>query len=204
MWQTRTKAEANGRILKLSLEDANGPLPFSEVLHLWQNDVNFRGYFNSQLAAAPFEAFRWETPALMLASLALPFECVLLNSPELTRMPDRAAFADYFQSPTENNIAVFPNLGKDALLVVPCPVGPLLAYGHLATFVRSAPEEQQQALWQEVGKAVADRLSPTPLWLNTAGAGVSWLHVRLDSRPKYYGYAAYKSPPVTDYPPPNR
>ncbi|MGI9175867.1 MAG: DUF6940 family protein [Rhodothermales bacterium] len=24
------------------------------------------------------------------------------------------------------------------------------------------------------------------MWLSTAGGGVSWLHVRLDSRPKYY------------------
>jgi len=27
---------------------------------------------------------------------------------------------------------------------------------------------------------------------STAGAGVSWLHVRLDDRPKYYGFKPYK------------
>jgi hypothetical protein len=27
---------------------------------------------------------------------------------------------------------------------------------------------------------------------STAGAGVSWLHVRLDDRPKYNGYAPYR------------
>jgi hypothetical protein len=31
-----------------------------------------------------------------------------------------------------------------------------------------------------------------PVWLSTAGAGVSWLHVRLDDRPKYYGYRPYQ------------
>ena len=36
------------------------------------------------------------------------------------------------------------------------------------------------------------RLSAKPVWLSTAGAGVSWLHVRLDDRPKYYGYAPYR------------
>ncbi|MFL6237620.1 MAG: DUF6940 family protein [Thermoanaerobaculia bacterium] len=25
------------------------------------------------------------------------------------------------------------------------------------------------------------------------GAGVSWLHVRLDDRPKYYGYGPYRT-----------
>ena len=30
-----------------------------------------------------------------------------------------------------------------------------------------------------------------PLWVSTAGLGVSWLHVRLDARPKYYRHDAY-------------
>jgi len=30
-------------------------------------------------------------------------------------------------------------------------------------------------------------------WLSTSGLGVGWLHVRLDSRPKYYTYEPYKS-----------
>jgi hypothetical protein len=30
------------------------------------------------------------------------------------------------------------------------------------------------------------------VWLSTAGAGVPWLHVRLDDAPKYYGHAAYR------------
>ena len=39
----------------------------------------------------------------------------------------------------------------------------------------------------------SDGVSPgaMPTWLSTAGMGVSWLHVRLDSQPKYYGFAAY-------------
>lgn len=34
-------------------------------------------------------------------------------------------------------------------------------------------------------------LNDAPIWLNTAGAGVPWLHIRLDSRPKYYRYQPY-------------
>ena len=30
-------------------------------------------------------------------------------------------------------------------------------------------------------------------WLSTAGMGVYWLHVRVDSRPKYYRYQGYKT-----------
>jgi hypothetical protein len=58
--------------------------------------------------------------------------------------------------------------------------------------MRQAPEQQKHALWKLVGAAMQHRLGIKPVWLSTAGAGVSWLHVRLDDRPKYYGYAPYR------------
>ena len=72
------------------------------------------------------------------------------------------------------------------------PSGPLSAYGHIGAFVRHAPEPQRHALWERVGAAMQRRVGTKPVWLSTAGAGVSWLHVRLDDRPKYYGYAPYR------------
>ncbi len=78
------------------------------------------------------------------------------------------------------------------MLVAPAPQGPPRAYAHLAVFARHAPASQQDALWQAVGHAVADRLATEPLWLSTSGLGVGWLHVRLDERPKYYTYAPYR------------
>jgi len=47
--------------------------------------------------------------------------------------------------------------------------------------------------WKLVGGAMERRLGPRPVWLSTAGGGVAWLHVRLDDRPKYYGYAQYRN-----------
>ena len=41
-----------------------------------------------------------------------------------------------------------------------------------------------------------DRLHRSPeetTWLSTSGLGVYWLHVRLDSYPKYYTYRPYKA-----------
>jgi hypothetical protein len=48
---------------------------------------------------------------------------------------------------------VFPNLGGDAIMVVPCPFTSPSAYGHLAAFVRQAPEAQWHALWRGDGSA---------------------------------------------------
>ena len=89
-------------------------------------------------------------------------------------------------------MVTFPNLGNDAVLVVPTPVGPSAAYVHLAAFVRHAPPAQVHELWRAVGAAVASRLSVKPMWVSTAGMGVAWLHVRLDDRPKYYGFTEYR------------
>ena len=125
-----------------------------------------------------------------------PFECVLLDSPALARKPDPNAFAEHFGNAAPNEIVLaFPNLGHDALLVVPCPNAEPSIYGHLATFVRGAPEPQKHSLWELVGKVMEEKLGPVPVWLSTAGAGVSWLHVRLDKRPKYYGFGPYRNLP---------
>ena len=40
--------------------------------------------------------------------------------------------------------------------------------------------------------AMDSRVGARPIWLSTAGHGVAWLHVRLDSRPKYYLHAPYR------------
>ena len=86
----------------------------------------------------------------------------------------------------------FPNLGRDAVMVVPCPVGDPSIYGHLASFIRNAPESQLHRFWIAIADAMNQRISARPVWLSTAGMGVSWLHVRLDDRPKYYGYAPFR------------
>ena len=169
-----------------------GRLPSRRLLCAWQGDDGFRSLFNDALADSPFAAFRWETPPVTQATLARPFEFVLLDSPGLARRPDSEAFAEYFGGAGEAEVVVFPNLGGDAIMVVPCPVAAPSAYGHLGAFVRGVPDRQRHALWQSIGQAMERRIGARPVWLSTAGAGVSWLHVRLDDRPKYYGFGPYK------------
>ena len=191
MWTARSTPLSNRRGLRFAVEFDSRPATVDEVLRGWQGDAGFRSLFNALLADAPFAEFRWETPAVTTATLARPFEFVLLGSPGLARAPDPEAFAEHFTG-TDDEVAVFPNLGGDAILVVPRPVVEPSAYGHLAAFVRLAPESQRQALWQAIGKAMTRRIGAKPVWLSTAGAGVPWLHVRLDDRPKYYGFGPYR------------
>jgi hypothetical protein len=191
MWSAKSEQLADGRGMRFALAIDSRPASFADVLCGWQDHPDFRSLFNALLADAPFTGFRWETPPVTAGTVTRPFECVLLDSPDLAPRPEPEAFAEHFAG-AEEGVVSFANLGGDAVLVVPCPVAAPLAYGHLAAFVRLAPEEQRHALWRLVGEAMARRVGAKPVWLSTAGVGVSWLHMRLDDRPKYYSYGPYR------------
>lgn len=190
MWSFHRKelTPVHGVHFQLTRDDRTAT--YVDVLTAWQDDASFRTFFNTLLAESPYSAFRWETPPVTTTSLSRPFEFVLLDSPTLNRRPDQRAFSGHFKS-ARSSVIVFPNISGDAQMVVPCPVADVSVYGHLAAFVRGAPAAQRDALWQAVGATLGQRIGDRPVWLSTAGAGVAWLHVRLDERPKYYGYAAY-------------
>lgn len=193
MWVARSERLSNGRGSKFAVERESSPVPYSDVLALWQSDAEFRAFFNTLLANVPYSAFRWETPPITTATATRPFEFVVLDAPDLAARPDADAFDEHFAAAaTGETVVAFPNLGGNAILVAPCPLSSESAYGHLAAFVRNAPEMQRHALWSLVGSAMQRRLGTAPVWLSTAGAGVSWLHVRLDDQPKYYGHTPYR------------
>lgn len=179
------------RTLRFRVRSDGRQLTWNEVLALWQESVAFRAAFVNVLAAAPFEAFRWETPGITARDLTAPFEFVLIETPELLTAADPTPFEEHFQRAGGASVVTFQNLGGDAELVVPCPLAGNAAYAHLAAFVRAAPEGQQHDFWKEASRAMARRLDHRRVWLSTAGGGVAWLHVRLDDKPKYYAHRPY-------------
>lgn len=193
-WDFVTTREAAGRVRKTRVVSDNAPLTWRQVIALWQQHAAFRRHYGKTLADVPFAAFYWETPAITAATLDRSFEHVCVDAPALAGIrPDAEAFAEHFDTHCDaDGVVAFDNLGGDARLIVPCPLGTLEQYTHLAGFVRLASAEQQNAFWRRLGQAVASRVSDRPLWVSTSGAGVHWLHARLDSRPKYYTYAAYR------------
>jgi Family of unknown function (DUF6940) len=174
-----------------SLLDQGGhALARAQVFSLWSDSRPFRQFWIAGLREVGFDSYCWECPPTTAKNLAQPFECVFVSSPLLARLPpDPEPFSEHFG---ENCEAVsFESLGKDALLIAPCPAAAPANFSHLASFVATASEGRQEALWSAVGQALEKRISARPLWLSTAGLGVAWLHVRLDSRPKYYRHAQY-------------
>lgn len=196
MWRMIRKELQPGRVEQYHIVTAGGSImSYAQVVECWRCDPDFAEFFSGQLASSGFAAFLWETPPVTRASIHRPFECVLVDSPALaSAVPDTTAFAEHFKSGSFHEMVSFDSLGGDARLVSPCPLPPITACTHLAVFLRKAPAAAVVQLWQEVSAAVTEALSDQPLWISTCGLGVYWLHVRLDSFPKYYRYTPYQSP----------
>ena len=183
IWQANLIETPPGYGLRLTVTLHQRPATFRELVTAWQSDASLREIWSEALAGVAFPGFRWECPPITAASVDRNFECVLLRSDTLSRQPESGPFAEFFTTARGASVVGFPSLGGDAFLIAPCPLAEASVYPHLASFLRGAPPEQIHALWERVAQEVLARLSERPLWLSTAGHGVAWLHVRLDSRP---------------------
>lgn len=185
-----------GRVWQLTARGTEpAPLSCASFLRQLACDGALQDGLTRALAAAPFAALFWECRPLSRATLNEAFECVLVDAPALARLSsERGPFAAQLDRDPQALVAIFPNLGHDALLVAPTGHGSRATpapYAHLAAFCRTAPAAEQRALWSTVAQAALDRVRETPFWLSTSGLGIAWLHVRLDERPKYLTWAPY-------------
>jgi hypothetical protein len=188
-----TRTALDRGTVRWSLARANGTaLTFADVIALWRNDAAFRVFWSQCLREVAFAAYCWECPPLTPRTVRRPFECVLVDSPELVDADaDPMPFAAHFR--LRKPVVVFDNLGRDAVLIAPCPTSAYAEYAHLARFLATAEHAQIDALWKTLGETAATHRGEYSLWISTAGPGVAWLHIRLDRQPKYYRHAAYRA-----------
>lgn len=159
-------------------------------------DAGCRLALSRTLAEHRFPGFFFETPPIDESLAGIESEFVLVSSAAVAGLrADPQPFAAPLAA-AAGPVICTPNLSGDAWLVVPRQQGPAAAYAHLARFLREGPPAQVDAMWAALGSAVlrwrASRAER--LWVSTSGLGVSWLHLRLDTRPKYYSYGPYRRP----------
>ena len=193
MYSATVQDNQKDKVLIIKLFGRDDKLTYRQILQLWRDDEIFRSFYIDFVKTVDYEAYRWETPCVSNSTIDSIFECVFVSNPSLDRPANLSAFVNQFQDlDPQTQVISFPNLGGDATLIVPTKQTDTSAYSHLRTFTRDAPTLQQHTVWQEVGRLMLENMSDKNIWLNTAGGGVPWLHIRLDSRPKYYWYAPYK------------
>ena len=151
------------------------------------------------IAGAPWDGVFWECAPVLGTALDAAFEWVLLESRAVARLrADASPFSAPMVATAAKGVAVFENLGGDAVLVAPCPGAAEEQCAHLVAFLRTATPSRRSALWHATSLAARAQLArhpQQPLWLSTSGLGVSWLHIRLDVQPKYYTYAPFRVAP---------
>jgi len=188
MWTASRSGTGSTELIKL-FQNAE-QLTFKEFFGLLQDDQNFARWYTELLKSSSLTSYFWEYPPLTTSSFGCGMEFVLIDAPALGRMrPDTEAFRSHFFG---EEVAIFQNLGGDATLIAPSPADSSPGYAHLAAFLYEAPASQVRAIWQSVGRTISKSLSDKPIWLSTSGLGVAWLHIRLDSSPKYYQHQPYK------------
>ncbi len=160
----------------------------------------------------PFKAAMWEAIPLSRARFRdTPFAFILAESRSLETMePDSHAFDEH--KPTDGAlVSTFYNLGNDALLISPVKLRQEDSdadYTHIKVFMsRNGKTEKLQArqVWKQLGEELQRLLdnpftsNDQPLWVSTSGLGIGWLHLRIDSRPKYYTFHPFRTFPPKEH-----
>lgn len=184
---------------KVCSDEDGTALLWRDALNLCENcDNGFEEGLCRALRSCPFDDFYWECSPVSSQTVSSPFEFVLINARGALRRRRVCPtdFSEHLSNARGQFCTAFPNLGGDAMLVVPTQqprIHPSV-YGDLASFVRGAQQAQIAALWHQVRLTMLEALRgfpDVPLWLTTDGNGVPWLHVRLDLKPKYVKHRPY-------------
>lgn len=183
-------------------------LSFIQVFQLMKDsDECFMRSFTKLFFDFGFESVFFECTPINFELLSIKiFEFVLIPAPSLNDITaDILPFSSQLSSKDCQNkdVVSFNNLAGDAKLVVPCYKTNynINSYSHLQRFMRSASKRQILNLFSAVSETAMAVLNARKkldnknqnLWISTSGLGVYWLHVRLDSKPKYYNYINYKN-----------
>ena len=193
--------QLDGGIVKFTILDSESRLQMTYddfINYLIGENGEFRHELTLTLQSLPVDAYFWECINVSNKNLNKLFEFVIVPATELSGIrADISAFENLMSSCGDRKALAFPNLGRDAILVAPCPSTTLTHdFAHLANFLRTADDHSIDIFWKVVGQTLQQVLSTRDdakkLWLSTSGLGVPWLHVRLDDRPKYYNFLEYK------------
>ena len=141
------------------------------------------------------ESYFFECPPVLSLEDAhtKDFEFVIIPAPELENCgparPDM--FSEHFLGLAP--FVAFLSLNKDSVLVSPKPSPENLSFGqHLCSYMRNVSAEEGGQFLEYVGKSLLETAKSKKVYLSTSGLGVYWLHMRLDSKPKYYHHLPYR------------
>ncbi|KLL05465.1 MAG: hypothetical protein MRERV_1c166 [Mycoplasmataceae bacterium RV_VA103A] len=189
------KSIISNNTIKYTVNSESGKLTYRDFINILKvKDENFLRTFRDELnrASAEMSAYFWECVPVSSNTIDKEFEFVLVKSEALNSIrQDYSSFQEHFRKSSDNQAVSFLSFSGDTL-IVPVPKG--ADYKNISKFTDNSRMEQWETLWQKVGEKMEENLinaNGATRWLSTSGLGISYLHVRIDRRPKYYSHQEY-------------
>ena len=131
---------------------------YRQFLNKIQDEESFRREFINVLKNSRFKTYFFETPKVTKQSLDDKFEFILSAADGLKNVnADKDTFQDYFLKCKDSPVITFPNLGNNAVLVVPCPLeggSKLEQYSSIGPFMRNIDLKQVNQFWIEAARTM--------------------------------------------------
>jgi hypothetical protein len=115
------------------------------------------------------------------------YQEVFIESQSLNNLTQNyTPFLEHINNSQEKYVIVFNNLSGDTRLLIPKPIKNK-DFTTIKDFIDNASETQQVHFWKQVALEIHDMLKHhDKIYVSTHGTGIYYLHLRLDTYPKYY------------------
>lgn len=143
----------------------------------YPNDIKKRFFYETSFCSKNFDSIYEEN-------------FIESNSLENIAEQNYHPYDEYIKTSNNVNAVAFPNLTGDTILVIPMPKSGK-TYTTMKDFSDNAPESQQVEFWKLVANQIEtyfskEWLKTEKIYVSTHGLGVSYFHLRICSKPKYY------------------
>ena len=131
------------------------------------------------------KSFFWETKPI--TNLNDDYKEIFIENTSLSKLKQNySSFEEHIKRSRNKYVTSFYNLSKTSLLIIPIPKSNK-NFATLKDFTDNASDTQKKEFWKYVSKKIKEFSSKNDkIYVSTHGLGVPYLHIRLDTIPKYY------------------
>jgi len=161
-------------------------LSFADGIKRLQNDKKFRKRVIDDIKNIPFDEYYIYLGTIQ-NNKCDDFKILIKQGSGFGRANSKP-----FEKYLKKDINVFTNLDKTCILISPKKRSNISTevYANIGTFMKAAPIAQIDNLFKIVAKEVLKKPFEN-IWVSTHGHGVGWLHIRIDSKPKYLNWVNF-------------
>ena len=130
--------------------------------------------------------FFWNTSVLKKHNT--PYIEKFKMSNHLPKIQNYKPFEKFIKKSKNNYAVSFMSLGNDTRLVIPMPRNNK-NFSTFKDFTDNASNLHKKKFWQYVAKEIKKEIKKENIeniWVSSHGLGVSYFHIRISQKPKYY------------------